>query len=113
MHEMSIALSIVDIASKTATNNQAHKVSEIEVEIGVLAGVVIDSLEFCFDAACKGTLAQDARLDIVSIPAKGRCHNCQQDCEIDGYLPSCPVCGGFKIDITQGKELTVKSVLVD
>ncbi|MBL6985282.1 MAG: hydrogenase maturation nickel metallochaperone HypA, partial [Candidatus Thioglobus sp.] len=43
-------MNIVDIACKTAQQNGAHKIQSIEVEVGKLAGVLEDSLAFCFQA---------------------------------------------------------------
>jgi len=47
MHELSIALGIVDIAEKETKKAKKHKVDLIELEIGTLAGIEFDSLGFC------------------------------------------------------------------
>ena len=44
MHELSIALSIVNLAVQEAKNNGNSKLSELEVEVGELAGVDINGL---------------------------------------------------------------------
>ena len=51
MHELSIAMSIVDIAADYAARDNAKCVTEIEIEVGTLAGVVIDALDFAMEAA--------------------------------------------------------------
>ena len=55
MHELSIAMSIVDIAAEYAARDNAKCVTEIEIEVGTLAGVVIDALDFAMEAAIKNT----------------------------------------------------------
>ena len=50
MHEFSIALNIVDIASKTATDASATKINEVEIEVGILSGVIIEALEFALES---------------------------------------------------------------
>ena len=41
MHELSIALSIINLAIKEAEKSNATRVSELELEIGEMAGVNI------------------------------------------------------------------------
>ncbi len=113
MHEMSIALNIIDIVSSQAKAEQAQKINRIELEIGELAGILIDSLEFCFEAASKNTLADSASLNIVKIPGKGICHDCHTEIDVDNYIVVCPNCGGFGVEITQGKELKIRSINID
>ena len=113
MHEMSIAMNVVEIATSQALQNEAQKINSIALDIGSLAGVMIESLEFCFAAACKGTIAEGAELQINEIAAKGHCLDCTEDFPAETYLTACPVCGGFKIDIIQGQELKIKTINVD
>ena len=46
MHEMSIAQSIVDLAEEQARNRGSLAVEELELEIGRLAGVELQTLAF-------------------------------------------------------------------
>ena len=55
MHELSLAMSIADIAKKTAQKEEAKNVTEIEIEVGSLAGVDTGALEFSLNA----TIARD------------------------------------------------------
>jgi Zn finger protein HypA/HybF involved in hydrogenase expression len=48
MHEMSLAINIVEIACQTAKQNGAEEITSIEIDVGQLAGVLEDSLSFCF-----------------------------------------------------------------
>ena len=58
MHELSIAISIVESAEEAARTNQATMISKVEVEIGSMAGVETEALLFAWDAAVQGTMAQ-------------------------------------------------------
>lgn len=60
MHELSIVLSIVDIAEQQVALNDAQSVEEIELEIGQLAGVEWDALDFAWEAATKHTVLEKA-----------------------------------------------------
>lgn len=49
MHELSIARSIVELVEEQADNRGASVVEELELEIGHLSGVEIQTLEFALD----------------------------------------------------------------
>ncbi len=113
MHEMSLAINIVEIACQTAKKNSAGKITSIEVEVGKLAGVLEDSLSFCFQAARHKTLAENAKLEIFSIPGKGHCTTCNHTFETDTFFTLCPKCQGLAVEILQGKDLKIRSIIVD
>jgi hydrogenase nickel incorporation protein HypA/HybF len=113
MHEFSIAMDIVDIASVAATEAEATVVKEIEVEIGQLSGVVMEALEFSLEAAVKGTVLETARRNLVVIPGRARCTKCYHEYDTDTLFMPCPECGACAPDIVRGRELRVKSLLVE
>ena len=51
MHELSIARSIVELVEEQADNRGASVVEELELEIGRLSGVEIQTLAFALDSA--------------------------------------------------------------
>ena len=65
MHEMSIAQSILDIALEEIAKQGCDRLDLIRVECGALAGVVPDSLQFCFEALVQGGPHAAARLELV------------------------------------------------
>jgi hydrogenase nickel incorporation protein HypA/HybF len=113
MHEMSIAMNIIELASEAARKEEARWISSIELEVGTLAGVMIESLEFCFEAAARDTLAEGAELKIVSIPAQGRCYDCDTIATLTSLTSQCPDCGASLLHITDGKELKIKAITID
>lgn len=113
MHEMSIVVGVLDIAEKEARDAGARVINSVEIEVGQLAGVEIGALEFCFEAARKGTLAAGASLVIHEIPGRGHCPDCDQEVAVDFFMAVCPVCQVGLVDILQGKELRVRSINVD
>ncbi len=60
MHEFSIALSIIEMVTQRAEAADAKAISEIEIEVGELSGVVLDAMEFAMESAIKGTMAAKA-----------------------------------------------------
>ena len=53
MHELSIAMNIIDIAGEYAAKANTKTINEIEIEVGELSGVVIEALEFAMENAKK------------------------------------------------------------
>ncbi|MFH7325576.1 hydrogenase maturation nickel metallochaperone HypA [Desulfurivibrio sp. C05AmB] len=112
MHEMSIALNIVELAEKESRAAGGAKIRRIEVEVGALAGVMEDALHFCFAAACRDTLAEGAELLIRTTPGEGECVGCRQVMPMTTNLELCPACGGL-LRMRQGAELRLIAIVVD
>jgi hydrogenase nickel incorporation protein HypA/HybF len=113
MHEMTIAMNIIDLVTSRATTENARQINRIELEVGELSGVMIDSLRFCFDLASRNTLAEGAELTIDAVPGHGTCHSCGRDFPINTITVLCPHCGNFGVEITRGKELKIRSINID
>jgi hydrogenase nickel incorporation protein HypA/HybF len=64
MHELGLALEIVDIVTRRAAG---AKVRRVVVEVGALAAVLPDALAFSFQLASDGTSAAGAELSIVEL----------------------------------------------
>jgi hydrogenase nickel incorporation protein HypA/HybF len=112
MHELSLVLSIVEIADEQARSHAAHQVESIELEIGTLAGVEMDALIFAWEAAVPGTILEHAERIIHHLPARARCMDCGSTYEVQQFFEACPSCGQYLSELLQGKELRVKSLVV-
>ena len=113
MHELSIAMSIIEIAEENAKNANASIISEIELDIGNQAGVVMEALEFAIESAKQGTMLENANWKINKISALARCSSCKHEFETEDLFSPCPKCGNPFSEIYQGKELRVKSLKVE
>lgn len=113
MHEFSIALGIVDIVTKEAEANQAILVKEVELEVGIASGVVEEALIFALESAVKDTILEPTRFIIHEIPALAACHACGQRFDCEGILSVCPACGEPTSDLISGRELRVRSILIE
>ncbi len=112
MHELSIAMGIVKIAEDETAKVGAKQVELIELEIGALAGVDFESLEFVWPAAVKDTVLEFALKKISIIEGKAKCVDCDTVFEVEKLYDSCPKCGSNFKGIIQGKELRVKALEV-
>jgi len=107
MHELSIAQSIMDVVLSEAQKAKARRVVKVTLKIGDLAGVVPDSLSFCFELLSKSTIAENATLTIEKVPIRGHCPQCENDFVIKDNRFCCDTCGNVHIELTSGRELLV------
>ncbi|KAB2867089.1 MAG: hydrogenase maturation nickel metallochaperone HypA [Anaerolineae bacterium] len=111
MHELSIAQNLVEIANTAAQQANVQRVTAVRLQLGVLSGVVKDSLLFCYDIANAGTLLEGSKLLIEELPVIIYCPQCQQTVALETVQAfRCPVCGTFSSDIRQGRELEILSL---
>ncbi len=113
MHELSIAMSIVEIAEENVQQSKLSKVTEIELDVGELSGVVFDALEFAMVEAVKDTVLKDAVRKINRIPGKAKCKECGCVFEVEDIYTPCPECASFENEVINGKELKVKSLIAE
>jgi hydrogenase nickel incorporation protein HypA/HybF len=112
MHELSIALGIVKIAEDETAKAKATSVAKIELEIGVLSGIEIDSLNFIWESATKDTVLEFAEKEIIVIKGIGKCVDCDTEFVMENLFDPCPYCQSYFKSILQGKELRVKALEV-
>jgi len=108
VHELSIALSVLDIVRTAAAESGLASVTIVRLRIGRASGVQSDSLRFAFDCSKAGTPAAGAALEIEEVPVGGHCNTCNKDfTHSEPYVLACPLCGGTSFRITTGDELHV------
>ena len=110
MHELSLAGSIVDIVEEYVPAGQRRAVKSVRLKVGVQAGVVIDSLEFCFSAITTHTSLEGARLEVERVPFSLTCRSCNSTISDSNGILRCPSCGGNEVSIISGTELQVTEI---
>jgi hydrogenase nickel incorporation protein HypA/HybF len=113
MHELSIVMSILDIAEKESAKNNAVHIDEIELEIGELSGIDMPAFDFAWQQAVKSTKLETAAKIVTHIPGEGLCMDCKTVFPMHHLYKPCPVCGDHFITIVKGKELRVKSLVIN
>jgi hydrogenase nickel incorporation protein HypA/HybF len=112
MHELSIAIGLIDLATEEAARQGNVRVATVFLRIGPLAGVVSDALRFSFDLAADGTPVQGARLEIEEVPVIVRCEPCGADRMLtDPQRIRCPMCGE-PAAVIGGRELELTAMEV-
>jgi hydrogenase nickel incorporation protein HypA/HybF len=113
MHELSIAQNILEIVEQHLPPGNGYAVKSVKLKLGELAGVVQDSLEFCFCAIIPGTRVAGATLDIERIPLRARCEQCYTVFAVEENDFSCSACGGSAVSVVSGRELQVTEIEID
>lgn len=113
MHELSIAANIVDYAEDFAREHKASVVSRIEIEVGQLSGVITESLEFAMEEAVKGSVLEKARVVLTETPGRSRCNQCRTEFDNPDWYTPCPHCQSMDSEIIGGKELLIRSVVIE
>jgi len=112
MHEMALCESILQVIEDQAAAQNFSAVKSVHLEIGPLAGVERDALEFGFDVVMRGTLADGATLRISEPPATAWCLPCAETVAIKERFDACPHCGSRQLQVTGGEELRIKDMEV-
>ena len=113
MHELSIVMSIIETAEEQVKKNHAQTVEEIDLVIGDLSGVDNHAFEFAWDTAVKNTVLEKANKNIIQVKGKARCLECECEFLVKEPYDPCPICGTNLLQIVQGKELQIKSMIIN
>ncbi len=113
MHELSIADSILNIVIDETKVKNLPEVKAIGLKIGVLSGILPDSLQFGFDAIKTDTPLKRTKLEIEVIPISGSCESCSESFKVNDLIFECPNCKSSSIKMEQGQELDIAYLEVD
>lgn len=114
MHEMSIAISLLELAEAEAAKHGCTRILRLKVEYGAMSGIMPEALKFCFDALLEGGPHQGAILELIEIPVKLSCPACGASFGAENkplLLQCCPVCGAISgHNVEQGRELLLSQL---
>ena len=112
MHEMGIAMQILDIATASLPDDKKNIViKKINLKVGKLAAAAPESLRHYFEIISKGTPFEGSLLEIEEVPAIARCKMCHSQWTISAPDYICKKCQG-PVDIISGQEMSVDSIEV-
>ncbi len=111
MHEMSIVQALLEqVQAEVAQSGHQGRVLRLDLVIGRLSGVHVDSIRFAFELLAPDSIAADATLEIEEPQARLLCRSCHVEQEIQDLTVGCPGCGGSDITIQGGQELLLASI---
>jgi len=113
MHEISVAMSILEIAEEKAREQNSQCIQVVKIRLGEFTTIVREALQFAFEVARRGTLAENAQLEIEAVPMVVECVLCGVVTEpVRAVCLICPQCG-LPLRIVSGEELQVEYIEIE
>jgi hydrogenase nickel incorporation protein HypA/HybF len=114
MHELSIAMSIIEMVEEESRKHGGAQVTAVHLKLGALSGVVKEALLGSFEMACEDTVLKGSKLVVEDIPVLIYCHACQAQRPVSSIqLFCCAECGNPSAQVVQGKELEVVALEIE
>jgi hydrogenase nickel incorporation protein HypA/HybF len=114
MHELSIALSILELAAEEVERRGGGRVVAIHLRLGPLSGVVKEALRSAYDLAREGSPLNEAELVIEEVPLVAYCPVCTAERTVQSIQQlCCPACGSPTPEVVRGRELEVTALEIE
>lgn len=110
MHEMSLAMSVADIAGRTMEGYPGRSLTAVELTVGELAGVEIETFRTALDAVFRSSRWPAAVAEITVVPGESCCLNCGCRFASSTLYSVCPDCGSGACSVVAGTEFKVDAV---
>lgn len=91
MHEWGLARRLLQLIEDEARARRLTRVGRVRL-CGALNPAECETLRFNFLAAARGTVAEQAELEIESRPVQGRCPACGCEVPMSDHHQPCPRC---------------------
>ena len=111
MHELGIVYEVIKVDDQIAKENQVTRVEKIVLEIGQLSQAIPRFILECYPAAVDETAYAETALEIITVEAKGECHQCQTIFNIVAQRKVCPSCQSESFKIISGHEFNIKEIV--
>lgn len=111
MHELSIAMSILESLQEEVNARGCGLVEAVHIRVGGLSGVVSEALVSAYELAAEATPFACARLVIKQVPIVIYCRTCsrEQQTESPGWF-CCPECNTVSGELVSGRELEISAL---
>jgi hydrogenase nickel incorporation protein HypA/HybF len=111
MHELSIALSILEIAEEESRRRNSAQIAAIHLKLGPLAGVVKEALLSAYEMACETSPLSACKLVIEDVPIIVYCPACRKESGVPSVQEmQCSVCGTPTPQVLRGRELEISAM---
>jgi len=113
MHEVSIAVSLLEIIEKKCREEGYPSVESLKIRVGKASGILPEAMKFAFEVAKQDTVARNAKLVIDLIPVQGICKDCAGHFECESpYILECPFCNSSLFQVISGYEMELVEIEV-
>lgn len=113
MHELAVCQALIEQVERVARDNAAHRILSITVSVGPLSGIEAKLLEHAYPLAAAGTVAEEAKLVVVTVPVRVRCRTCKAETEAASNRLLCGSCNDWHVDVIAGEEMLLQRVEIE
>ena len=119
MHELGMAMEIVDIVEKSLEGKKVKAVKEVEIDMGDLHKVSPGQMQEVFEMASKGTMVEGAKLKVNIKKGTIKCLACGFSGGVDVEMEHhhdhqvhlhCPKCNATSLEILEGRDIDVRNI---
>lgn len=110
MHELSLAESLYSLINESIVQHKLTYIKTIEIEIGELAQVDIESLLMYLTKLSENSVAADATVHVKTVEAWGCCESCRHEFRRHTLYDPCPRCEETAITMISGQELNLTAL---
>jgi len=111
MHEWGLTRRLLKLIEDEARARQLTRVNRVRLETGALSAAEREALRFNFLTAARGTVAQDAELDIDECPAQALCPACLAEVMMTHHDQACPHCNAAPLTPLDGEALRITELV--
>ncbi len=113
MHEISVALGLLEGVETTAHEQGIDSVRAVHVRIGAMSGIVRDALLFSWDAVTADTICEGSVLRVEEVPLIVYCERCGGErAPRPGSGLLCPECSTVAPHVVRGREMELVAMEV-
>ena len=114
MHELSLAVALVEQVEAALLREQSPRAVRIDLAVGALAGVDPEAFAFAFPIAAEGTPVEGAKLNLRPVPLQVKCADCGQESEPSSlFLIYCEKCESTKVEIVSGRGMVIEAIEIE
>lgn len=110
MHELSMIANLFEILEEKAAEKNSKRITGVKLQVGLLSGIVPELLQSAFDIYKKDTIASEAEMEIVKVPLKILCRDCQEEMIKEDFVFICGKCGSTNLKTLTGTELYLEKM---
>lgn len=114
MHELSIAMNILDLTSEESERRGGVRVEAVHLRLGPLSGVVKEALLSAYDLAREVSPWATTQLVIEDVPVVVYCDICHAEQPLESIQDfCCPQCGTPTANVIRGRELEIFAMEIE
>lgn len=115
MHELHIMAQVVKAVDLALQKLDGARPSVVRLKVSALSHLMshdMSSLQTTFDLASRGTAAEGATLEILTVPVDASCRSCGNCSEVNQIDANCVACGSLDIEFATVPDVVVHEVMV-